>query len=93
MTKTSRLLNLGPVTEGWLRAVGIYGREDLERVGSVEAFTRVVERGFDAHAVFLYALEGALTDTRWHELSEETKARLRDEASRIRRRARAASAR
>ena len=86
MTDLLTARNLGPTSSEWLRAVGISTLEDLRRVGSIEAFSRVAAHGFNASAVLLYALEGALTNTHWHELSPDTKAHLRRAASEIKRR-------
>ena len=74
------LLNLGPRSEEWLTAVGITSYEQLESLGSVQAYLRVRERFPRASANLLYALEGALLDVRWDLLPVELRARLRREA-------------
>ena len=73
----SDLKNLGPVSEEWLRAVGIRSKEDLEKTGSVEAYLMVKRHGFNPSLNLLYALEGALSDVHWTELSDERKAKLK----------------
>lgn len=78
-----RMINLGPVTAARLRAVGIETPEDLRQLGAVEAYLRL-KHGFPAETtqISLYALHGALAETRWYELPEEVRAFLRDEAGR-----------
>ena len=77
-----KLLNLGPKSAAWLRDVGVTTRADLERLGSVRAFRKVVEAGHTSSLNLLYALEGALLDLRWDRLSEEIRANLRARAGR-----------
>ncbi len=73
----SELKNIGPVSMEWLRAVGINSREDLEAMGSIEAYRLVKQHGFNASLNLLYALEAALEDIHWTALSPQTKARLK----------------
>jgi len=73
----SELKNIGPVSMEWLRAVGIKSREDLEAIGSVEAFRLIKQHGFNSSLNLLYALEAALQDVHWTALSPQTKARLK----------------
>ncbi len=69
--------NIGPVSMEWLRAVGTVSREDLERLGAVEAYRLIKAHGFNASLNLLYALEAALQDVHWTTLSPQTKANLR----------------
>lgn len=78
----AELLNIGPKSSTWLRAVGIETRADLERLGSVAAYRRVSEEGFESSLNLLYALEGALLELRWDRLPEVVKANLRERAQR-----------
>ena len=73
------LRNLGPRSQGWLSAVGILCRADLERVGAVIAYKLVQEHGFAPSLNLLYALEGALRDVHWNNLPPEVRSRLRRE--------------
>ena len=72
-----QLPNLGPKSAAWLRAAGIATRADLERLGSVEAYRRVLAQGVPPSLNLLYALEGALLDLRWDRLSPAVKENLR----------------
>ncbi|TRX72942.1 TfoX/Sxy family protein [Pseudomonas mangiferae] len=77
------LKNLGKTSAQWLHAVGIHTGADLRRVGSVAAYRAVRERGFRASKVLLYAIEGALLDVHWGELSSTHKAELNGQLDNI----------
>ncbi len=79
----SELKNIGPVSMEWLRAVGIASREDLEAIGSVEAYRLVKAHGFNASLNLLYALEAALQEIQWTALSPQTKAKLKAAAKAV----------
>lgn len=70
------LKNLGKTSAQWLHAVGIHNANDLRRLGSVGAYRAVKARGFRASKVLLYAIEGALLDMHWSDLSAAQKAEL-----------------
>ncbi|MCK5895123.1 MAG: TfoX/Sxy family protein [Endozoicomonadaceae bacterium] len=74
------LKNLGKTSVQWLNAVGIRNREQLQAHGAVNAYIKVRDRGFKVSKVLLYALEGALTDSSWKDLSEEVKNQLLQDA-------------
>ena len=65
-----KLRNIGPKSAAWLRQVGLRSFEDLQRVGSVEAFAKIKRAGFKPSLNLLYALEGALVDCHWQEVPE-----------------------
>ncbi|AIR88170.1 TfoX/Sxy family protein [Pseudomonas cremoricolorata] len=70
------LRNLGKTSAQWLHAAGVHSLADLRRLGAVGAYQAVKMRGFRASKVLLYAIEGALLDVHWNELSAERKAAL-----------------
>lgn len=72
--------NLGKTSVQWLRAVGIQSPEQLRAVGAAEAYRKVKVRGFRVSKVLLYALEGALLDVHWSELSNDQKTSLLHQA-------------
>lgn len=74
------LLNLGPKSATWLAEVGIHTRADLAGLGAVVAFRMVRQRRKETTLNLLYALHGALTDTRWDRLSVKDRERLRRQA-------------
>ena len=64
---------------------GIHTPEDLERIGSVEAYRRILERHPGRwNVVGLFALEGALLDLPWNDLPYDRREELRTLADRIR---------
>lgn len=80
VVELARLRNLGRVSAGWLVEVGITSYDDLARLGAVETYLRVAERR-RVSLNLLYALEGAVQDVLWTDLSPEERARLREAAA------------
>jgi len=74
------LKNLGTATVNILQAVGIHSRDELAQTGVVETYNRIKARNIQVSKVMLYALEGALQDLHWTELSPELKQQLVDRA-------------
>lgn len=79
------LLNLGPKSSAWLAAAGIHTREQLERLGPIEACRRIRRAGHPVSVVMAYALEGALSGMHWNTIPFETKQWLRTEFSTMKR--------
>lgn len=75
-----QLKNLGMASVNILHAIGINTCADLQRVGAVEAYRRIKARDINVSKVMLYALQGALMNVHWNELSPDLKARLVQEA-------------
>lgn len=65
-----QLRNLGLRSCKWLEEVGIHNAKELQACGAVKAFLKVKEAGLHPSLNLLYALEGAITDRRWTELSD-----------------------
>lgn len=80
--------NLGPISGGWLKTIGIETQADLEKMGIEAAFEGLVLQGFNVNALMLYAMEGALCDTHWNEIPQKRKAELRKLANDIKKRLR-----
>ncbi|RDZ26251.1 TfoX/Sxy family protein [Lysobacter silvisoli] len=72
----AKLRNIGPKSAAWLRQVGLRSHEDIAAVGTVEAFMRVKRAGFKPTLNLLYAIEGALLDCHWQEISDERRNEL-----------------
>ena len=70
--------NIGPVSRGWLREVGIENLRDLEKVGALDAYRKVRAIQPEASLNLLYALQGALMDTNWQELPTDLLEALRE---------------
>ncbi len=70
-------LELGPISQRWLREAGITTLEELQAVGSVEAYRRVRNRYPDRVSLsLLYGLETLLLGIDWRALPFETKQAL-----------------
>lgn len=78
------LPGIGPVTQGWLKEVGIRTESELRSIGAVEAYRRLkfmVPRQANLNA--LYALEAALRGCHWLDLPQDVKASLQGQAKAI----------
>ena len=78
MGELSKLPNIGKVVEKQLNDVGINTVDDLVNLGSKEVWLKIKEIDDSACLNMLMALEGAIQNIRWHNLSEEDKDNLRD---------------
>jgi len=71
------LPNIAAKLEGQLADVGITTIAELKRIGSREAWLRILARDPSACIMRLSSLEGAIQGIRWHHLDDETKASLK----------------
>ena len=78
MGELSKLPNIGTKLEKQLADVGITTAEELKKVGSREAWLRILHQDPPACIMRLSALEGAIQGIRWHLLDKETKESLKD---------------
>ena len=78
MGELSKLPNIGKVLEKQLNDVGINTVDNLINLGSKEAWLKIKEIDDSACLNRLMALEGAIQNIRWHNLSEEDKDNLRN---------------
>jgi len=77
MGELSELKGLGPAAEKTLNRIGIYTRDDLEKIGAVTALmTLKKECNIKPHLNFLYAMVGALEDKSWLEIAKTERERL-----------------
>lgn len=78
MNRLSQLPNIGEELERQLIAVGIETPEQLTNTGSRQAWLSI--KAVDPSACYnrLCALQGAIQNIRWHHLSPETKAELKE---------------
>ena len=74
--KPPGLKNIGPVSSGWLAAVGVTKRADLIRLGPVAAYLRVKDAGHRVTLNLLWALAGAERGLQWNRLSAEDRQHL-----------------
>ena len=78
MGELSKLPNIGKVVEKQLNDVGINTVDELINIGSKEAWLKIKEVDESACLNRLMALEGAIQNIRWHDLSDEDKQNLKD---------------
>ena len=78
MGELSKLPNIGKVLEKQLNDVGINTVDDLINLGSKETWLKIKEIDDSACLNRLMALEGAIQNIRWHNLSEKDKDNLRN---------------
>ena len=71
-----QLRNLGGRSAALLHGNGIHTRGDLEAIGAVGAYQRLLESGVKPSQSLLYALHGAITDRDWNALPSGEKAQL-----------------
>lgn len=77
MGTLTSLPNIGQTLARQLEEVEISTEEELRRVGSREAWMRIMARDPSACLSRLSALEGALQGVRWHNLMPEVKSELK----------------
>lgn len=78
MSELSSMLNIGKEMAKKLTTVGIDTQEELVRVGAKQAFLQLKQEYPNVCLVHLYTLEGAISNTEFHCLSEEKKKELKE---------------
>jgi len=78
MGELSKLPNIGKVVEKQLNEVGINTVDELIDIGSKETWLKIKEIDESACINRLMALEGAIQNIRWHDLSDEDENNLKD---------------
>lgn len=78
MGELQKLVNIGKVLEIQLNQVGIHEVNDLVNNGSKEAWLKIKEIDSSACINRLFALEGAIQNVRWHDLSDSDKQNLKE---------------
>ncbi len=79
-SELAQLKNIGTASINILHAVGINSYQDLSTIGPVETYLRIKRRDIHVSKVMLYALQGALMDIHWNQLSPDLKQQLLEEA-------------
>jgi hypothetical protein len=80
-TPIAALRNLGPASSRWLSDAGIHTVGDLRHLGVPLVMHILRQRGLQASMNLAYALEAALQDRHWLDLSEEERAAIRETCS------------
>jgi len=78
MAELTSLMNIGKEMERKLKSVGISTAEELEEIGSKEAFVKLKMLYPSICTVFLYTLEGAIHNIEFNRLPEDVKKDLKD---------------
>jgi DNA transformation protein len=73
------MINIGEVIQWELEQVGILNLEDLKKTGSARALFMIHNNGGNGCLSMLYALEGAIKEIRWHDLTKEEKEKVKAE--------------
>ena len=78
MARLTSMMNIGREMEKKLASVGIDSSEKLMEAGAKNAFLRLKQKYPNVCLVHLYTLEGAIHDTEYNRLSEDTKKELKE---------------
>ena len=73
MAELTSLRNIGKRMEQRLKAVDISTAEELKEIGSKKAFLKLKAHDPGVCTVFLYTLEGAITDIEYNQLPNDIK--------------------
>ena len=77
MSELTTMMNIGKEMARKLSSVGIDSPEKLIELGSKQAFTKLKAAYPNVCLVHLYTLEGAIYNTEYNRLSEDTKKELK----------------
>ena len=78
------LKNLGNTSINWLHSIGVNSQQELHEKGAVKAYHEIKQRGIRVSKVLLYALHGAMTNTHWNDIGNDTKQQLVQAAEELR---------
>lgn len=78
MSELTSMINIGNEMAKKLISVGIESSEELIEVGAKDAFFKLKEKYPNVCLVHLYTLEGAIHNTEFNMLSEDTKRDLKE---------------
>ena len=77
MSELTSLPNIGKTSVARLALIGVTTAEQLRELGAKEAFARLRLVEGDTCLSTLYGLAGAVKGVRWHTLSEQERAELK----------------
>lgn len=78
MSELTSMMNIGREMQKKLISVGIKSSEELIETGAKDAFLKLKQKYPNVCLVHLYTLEGAIQDTEYNKLSENTKKELKE---------------
>ncbi len=74
----SKLMNLGSKSAQALDSIGVCSEDDLRKLGVVDAYRRLKHANPKGVSLnMLYAMQGALMNIHWNQVSDEIKEDLR----------------
>jgi DNA-3-methyladenine glycosylase I len=76
-SQLATLPNLGPTTEKWLNAVGVFTRRDLAKLGPVNAYCILKGHGYNVSLNLVYAIHATLNDIDWRQLPAHVRSKLK----------------
>jgi len=79
----SELDNLGPRSQEWLNAIGIYTMADLEEIGAVEAYRQLKELDYPVTLNLVYGIQGAIINCPWNHLPPDIRDSLKKQVSEV----------
>ncbi len=74
----TELPNISKVLSSQLKEIGIETAEQLKETGTEKVIMQLTSAGIDVCINKAYAIEGAMQDIRWHGLSKEDKAVVKE---------------
>ena len=83
MAELTSLMNIGKEMDKKLKSVGITTAEELKAIGSKEAFVKLKLLYPSVCTVFLYTLEGAVSNVEYNHLPEDVKQDLKNFSSKL----------
>ena len=78
MSELRSMINIGREMKKKLISVGIESSEELIETGAKDAFLKLKQKYPNICLVHLYTLEGAIHNTEYNRLSENTKKELKE---------------
>ncbi|MCF7918537.1 MAG: TfoX/Sxy family protein [Candidatus Cloacimonetes bacterium] len=75
--KLTHLPNIGKIMAERLGEAGVFTAEELFKLGSKDAFMKMVAADDEVCISLLYSLEGAIQGVRWHDLDPKRREELK----------------
>ena len=79
-SELSNLKNIGATIEKRLNDIEVFSKNDLKKLGVVNAYQKIQHKNPDKNipiCYYLYSLQGALENKHWDNISERKKTELR----------------
>ncbi len=79
MSDINQIINIGPKSALILQSIGINSREQLQKIGPIEAYYRLKSSGAKTSLILLYALYAGLNNRHWTDIDAQEKSQLQIE--------------